>query len=276
MEGTAQDKVRNPLLITGASGSMGKVATQAMAQEGYPILMACRNLQKGETVRQEILKAVPEAQLELIELDLSRQTSVREMVARLDGRKLSGIFNNAGIISRRYSLTEDGIEHSMAVNYLNPTLLTRLLLPNLEEKGHIVNMVSISRFISRLTIDWPEQGAENFQQLRTYANGKMAFLYFTLGLARRYPQFIVNMSDPGVVNSNMISMGRWFDPLADIFFRPFIKTPEQGAQSALNALHATEGIHYYVGKGYKPVPKRYQESPLVDELWEQATQQLNL
>jgi len=276
MEGTAQNQVKNSILITGASGSMGKVATQVMAQEGHPILMACRNLKKGEAVRKEILKAVPQADLELVELDLASQASVRAMAANLEGRKLSAIFNNAGIISHDYEVTEDGFENSMAVNYLNPALMTRLLIPNLEEKARIVNMVSLTVKLAKLDIHWNEWGAEHFHQLPTYGSSKLAFLYFTIGLSRRFPQFIVNMSDPGIVNSNMISMGRWYDPLADLFFRPFIKTPEQGAQSAINALHAMDGTHYYVGNSCKVVPKRFENSPLTDLLWDQATQLLNL
>ena len=55
-------------------------------------------------------------------------------------------------------------------------------------------------------------------------------------LARRCPRLRVNVADPGVVATGIIDLGRWFDPLADIFFKPFCTRPEQGAAPALAAL----------------------------------------
>ena len=45
----------------------------------------------------------------------------------------------------------------------------------------------------------------------------------------------VNCADPGVVNSGMITMHRWFDPLANLLFRPFTSSPGRGAESAMQA-----------------------------------------
>ena len=47
-------------------------------------------------------------------------------------------------------------------------------------------------------------------------------------------------ADPGVVNTNMITMHRWYDRVADLLFRPLISTPAQGAQVLLTALNAPE------------------------------------
>ena len=51
----------------------------------------------------------------------------------------------------------------------------------------------------------------------------------------------VNLCDPGVVDTGIIAMDRWFDPLADIFFRPFIRSVANGARPALRALFAPAG-----------------------------------
>jgi len=58
----------------------------------------------------------------------------------------------------------------------------------------------------------------------------------------------VNAVDPGVVNTGMITMHKWYDPLADIFFRPFIKSPEQGAMTAI--LLATSDQYVNVSGGF--------------------------
>lgn len=243
--------MKKPILITGASGSMGAVTVKAMASEGYPVIMACRNMEKGRGVMDKIKSDLPYAQLELVHLDLRSQASVRSLAASLSGTVLSAIFNNAGVITRRFTLTEDGFEQTMAVNYLNPSLLTRLLVPCFEPGARIVNMVSLTADMGKLAINWNKMGEKQFRQIPTYAMSKRAMLFFSIAFAKRHPEFRVNVSDPGVVNSNMITLDRWFDPLADIFFRPFISSPEKGAAPAIRALHAEDSFRYYVGNKSK-------------------------
>lgn len=265
--------MKNWVVITGATGSMGRVAVKAMASEGYPVVMACRNPDKAHEVRRQVMNDCPDAVVEIHSLDLMSQASVRTFVAGLEGRKIAALFNNAGVIARSYNLTEDGYEQSMAVNYLNPALLTTLLIPSFEKGGRVVNMVSLTTKLARLDMDWQDRKPESFSRLSFYSSSKLAFLYFSIALARRYPELVVNVSDPGIVDSNMISMGKWFDPLADIFFRPFINSPEKGVAPALKALHADSSLHYYVGKSAKPIPARFVSSPMVDSL---SAQLLNL
>lgn len=258
----------NPLIITGATGSMGAVAVSRMAAEGYPVIMACRNLKKGEELRGRILSSQPDACLELVRLDLESSAGVDEFVKAMEGLTFSGIFNNAGVISRDFSMTEDGIEHTMAVNFVNPARLTLKLLPQFEQGAHIVNMVSLTTKYAHLDENWKSLGEKEFSQLGTYGRTKLALLYFSIALARHCPQFHVNVSDPGVVNSNMISMGRWFDPLADIFFRPFISSPEKGVAPALRALHFDGSMQYFVGKGHKDIPSSFCQSAMPEILWQ--------
>lgn len=268
--------MKNWIVVTGASGSMGRVAVKKMAEEGYPVVMACRNLEKGEAIRQEILQEVPGAVIEQIELQLASRESVRQFVNALGDRKIAGLFNNAGIKNSRYHVAESGIEHTMEVNYLAPALLTILLTPLFETEAKIVNMVSLTTKYAHIDINWPEWGSDRFSQLRTYGSTKLAFLYFSIAYARQNPSLFVNVADPGIVDSNMISMDKWYDPLADIFFRPFIKTPEQGVRPALSALHTEKQLCYFVGKKENPIPSRFLENKLVEQLWQQLHELLNL
>jgi len=274
--GEIQEIIPGSIIVTGATGSMGAVAVRKLAAAGVPVIMACRNVGKAGAVAGKLLAEMPEAKISIRELNLESLSSVREFAEGLKGTELGGLFNNAGTMCRDYGVTTDGFEKTMAVNYLAPYLLTRLLLPCFQENAHIVNMVSVTTKIASLDLGWPEYGAGKFSQLGTYGKSKLAFLLFTVALARRYPKLYVNLSDPGVVNSNMISLHRWFDPLADIFFRPFIKTPEQGVQPALNALASTERLKYFVDDKCKDVPGKFLNNPLVDKLWDQAAEMTGL
>lgn len=239
------------IIITGATGSMGKVATREMATEGWTVIMACRNMKKAEATRDEILKAVPDARLELMPLDLSSQRSVREFVDSLGERRIDSLFCNAGYMARRYELSVDGYEKDMATNYLGNKLLLELIIPLMPQEGHIVNMVSLSTKFVSLHKDFLHEDPKKFSQLGTYARSKKALLQYSLQLAKEHPHLYINVADPGIVDSNMITMGRWYDPLADIFFRPFIKSPEHGVAPALRALHSNVTGKYFVGKRIK-------------------------
>ena len=258
----------NPVVITGASGAMGSAAVKMMAEKGYPVIMACRNVEKGEACKAKILVDLPDADLRVLPLDLSRLASVKAFAQNLseEGVTLAGLFNNAGIMNRKYSVTEDGLENTLQVNFISPAMLSRWLLPLMELEGNIVNMVSLTCRIAKIDEHLLELKEKDFGQLNTYGKSKLALLLFTIALAR-HTDIHVNMADPGVVNSNMIHMSRWFDPLADALFRPFCKSPEQGARPAVNALRSSETQHLFNGSKCREVPKKFLSNPLIDWTW---------
>jgi NAD(P)-dependent dehydrogenase (short-subunit alcohol dehydrogenase family) len=255
------------IIVTGATGSMGAAAVEALAAQGHAVLMACRNLKKAKAVRADILVRIPAADILIRELDLASMSSVRRFVDDLGDEPVQALFNNAGVISKSYFTTLDGFENTFSVNYFGPWLLTRLLLPKLPADARIVNMVSLTcRYVS-LDETKLRPTEREFHQLRTYARAKRALLSFSLELARRHPSLRVNLADPGVVASNMIDLGHWYDPLADLLFKPLCKTPKAGVQPALRAIAAVDGNRYYVGKGYREIPARFVDPGFDARLW---------
>jgi NAD(P)-dependent dehydrogenase (short-subunit alcohol dehydrogenase family) len=229
--------------------------------------MACRNPRKAEEVRSRILSELPDADISIGQLDLTSLESVQSFVEGLGPEPLESLFNNAGTISRSYSLTGDGLENTFSVNYFAPVLLTRLLLPRMIPDAMVVNMVSLTCRYVTVDEDSIRPAPEEFSQLGTYARSKLALLRFSLELARRHPEIRVNLADPGVVNSSMIDLGHWFDPLADVLFRPLCKSPERGVQPALAALRSSERSRYFVGRRCIGIPRRYDDPDTDLRLW---------
>ena len=258
------------VIITGASGAMGEAATRELAKDGRSILMACRNLQKAEAVRSRILSDLPDADISIGQIDLTSLGSVQAFVERLGSEPVTALFNNAGTISRAYSLTVDGLENTFSVNYFAPVLLTRLLLPRMTPDAMIVNMISLTCRYVKVTDESLQPKLNDFSQLGTYARSKLALLRFSQELARRHPEIRVNLADPGIVNSNMIDLGHWFDPLADAVFKPFCKSPERGVQPALTALRSMERNRYFVGNRCLEIPRKFDNPETDVSLW-QAT-----
>ena len=229
-------------IITGADGGMGMEITRAVAIAGYRIIMACRSLQAAEPKRQLLIRETGNSCIEVKEINLASLSSVSSFANEILERRepLSLLMNNAGTMETERRITEDGLEQTVGVNYVGPYLLTRKLLPLMGEGSRIVNMVSCTYAIGK--IDFPDfflHGKKgSFWRIPIYSNTKLALTLFTIDLANRVKDkgIIVNAADPGIVSTNIITMHMWFDPLTDIFFRPFIRTPRQGAATAISLL----------------------------------------
>lgn len=271
-------------IITGADGGIGAEITKAVAGAGYHVVMACRNVAKAEKVKAEILSGYSGGSLEVIKLDLSSLESVISFTAEIS-RKFDSVdllMNNAGIIPTCPEQTCDGFEQAVSVNYIAPYLLTRKLIPLMPAGARIVNMISCTYVGGR--IDLPEffhQGRKGrFQRLGIYSNTKLALVLFTfeLSLYLQAKGITVNAADPGIVSTDMITMNKWFDPLADLFFRPFIQTPRQGAEAAiqllLNGTFANITGQLFTATGNKPIPAKYKNHPMQAQLWTETEELL--
>ena len=228
-------------VITGADGGMGKEITRAVAEAGYHVIMLCYTLFKGEERKNQMILETGNKEIEVRQVDLSSMASVINVADGLLGRgkHIDLLMNNAGTMSTHLMQTEDGLERTVAVNYVAPFLLTMRLLPLMGKGSRIVNMVSCTYSLGHITSDFFSHGKSgSFWRIPIYSNTKLALTLFSINLAARIRErgIVVNAADPGVVSTNIITMHMWFDPLTDIFFRPFIRTPKQGAATAIHLL----------------------------------------
>ena len=269
-------------VITGADGGMGTEITRAVAMAGYRVVMACYNMEKALQRRQQLIVETGQRQIVCEYLDLSSLPTVAEFADRLLQRKekISLLMNNAGTMETARNTTVDGLERTVSVNYVGPYLLTRKLLPLMDRGSRIVNMVSCTYAIGRL--DFPDfftKGRKGvFWRIPIYSNTKLALTLFTLKLADELCErgITVNAADPGIVSTDMITMHMWFDPLTDIFFRPFIRTPRQGADTAIRLLldkewAGTSGRLFVSGLSI-PLSSKFSLYGQQDELWKRTEQ----
>ncbi len=267
-------------VITGADGGMGSEITRAVALAGYRVIMACCNLEKAEAKRKLLMKETNNEDIEVWKIDLASLESVASFADRLlsSTNRLALLMNNAGTMETGRHITDDGLERTVSVNYVGHYLLTRKLLPLMETGSRIVNMVSCTYAIGKLEFpDFFIQGKKgSFWRIPVYSNTKLALTLFTIELARRVKDkgIVVNAADPGIVSTDIITMHQWFDPLTDIFFRPFIRTPYEGASTAIGLLldkesgnrTGTLNANNYV----KVLPKRILYHKQTANLWEQT------
>ena len=229
-------------VITGADGGMGMEITRAVATAGYKVIMACRDPEIAEEKRQLIMRETGNIALEIVPVNLASLSSTASFANELlqRGEAITLLMNNAGTMETKRRITEDGLERTVSVNYVAPYLLTRKLLPLMGEGSRIVNMVSCTYAIGKLNFpDFFLRGKKGaFWRIPIYSNTKLALTLFTIALSEKVKEkgIVVNAADPGIVSTPIITMHMWFDPLTDIFFRPFIRTPRQGAATAISLL----------------------------------------
>ncbi len=267
-------------VVTGADGGMGTEITRALAFAGYRVVMACCRVQKAEEVRRSLLRERSGLQIEIRKIDLASFASVAAFADGMlaEGKRVSLLMNNAGTMETARRITEDGLERTVSVNYAGHYLLTRKLLPLMGEGSRIVNMVSCTYAVGRL--DFPDfftQGKKgSFWRIPIYSNTKLALTLFTIYLAARVRErgIAVNAADPGIVSTDIITMHAWFDPLTDIFFRPFIRTPLQGADTAIHLLLDKEAGQrtgtLNANRRPKPLSEKYVQHPQMEELWQRT------
>ena len=265
-------------IITGADGGMGQEITKEIARAGYPIIMACKNAQKATPICEQIKKETGNTLIEIREINLASLTSVNSFTEQLlkEGRPISRLMNNAGILTTPTRKTEDGLETIISVNYVGPYMLTRQLLPLMRPGSRIVNTVSCSSIIGKIEpkVFFEKGNSGPFFRIPVYGNSKLALHLFTQELAKQIQErgITANASDPGIVNTNMITMQAWFDPITDLIFRPLIKTAAQGAATAIHLALSEEAKgkngSCYVNCKEKKQSKRMQNHPFQKQLWE--------
>lgn len=276
---------KNQIIVTGATGSIGLAATKSLLSKDLPVIMACRNIKKANSQRDILIKEFPHSEIDVIELDLNSLYSIRTFTENIknQGFKVDKLLNNAGIICRDFTVNDDGFETTVAVNYLGPLYLTQLMIPLMSDDFTVVNTVSVTRGVSKLDKHFFDLDKKRFSQLGTYGKAKYSLFLSSLTLSEKIKNGRVNLTDPGVVDSNMISMHRWFDPLADVLFRPFCKSPEKGAIPAVNALlykttrqQDNETTRLFSGNKSKVIPQKYYDETIREWLWEESCKQLKI
>lgn len=200
------------IIVTGANSGIGFEAAKEFARKGAQVVLACRSLDKATTAVTEIQLEIPDAQVEIIQLDLANQNSVHEFAGTFQARydRLDVLVNNAGIMMTPYSTTEDGFESQFGTNHLGHFALTGLLRDHLLNTpgARVVNVSSTGHRMGHMDFDnlMYAQG-EGYSAAKAYGRSKLANLLFTYELQRRFAaagaDAIAVAAHPGGSNTNL-------------------------------------------------------------------------
>jgi NAD(P)-dependent dehydrogenase (short-subunit alcohol dehydrogenase family) len=244
-------------IVTGANSGIGLETARGLARRGASVVLVCRNAEKGRAALAEIQRDSGFTRLDLLIADMSSQASVRALAAQILEKypRVDVLINNAGTAISKRALSVDGIEMTVAGNYLGAFLLTLLLLDRLKASApsRIVNVSSEAQRRARLDMQDLQFERRKYSGISAYAQSKVLMNAWTFELARRLEGTLVtaNCLHPGVVRTNIWHSGEadqsLFFRLLVRIFKPFMLDSKKGAEVSL-CLAASPDVADITGK----------------------------
>ncbi|MBE9258451.1 SDR family NAD(P)-dependent oxidoreductase [Dolichospermum sp. LEGE 00246] len=193
------------VIVTGSSSGIGYETARVLANKQASVIIAVRNLEKGNKALAKIIQQNKDADVRVMELDLANLASVKNFAENFQKNysRLDLLINNAGVMIPPYSKTTDGFELQFGTNHLGHFALTGQLLKLLisTKASRIVNVSSGAHNFGKLDFDDLNWEKRNYAQWTAYGDSKLANLYFTYELDRKLKEqginTLVTASHPG-------------------------------------------------------------------------------
>ncbi|MCP2246836.1 SDR family NAD(P)-dependent oxidoreductase [Lentzea aerocolonigenes] len=191
-------------VVTGANTGLGYETARALAEHGASVVLAVRDVEKGEQAAARMTGDVTVRQLDLSSLESVRAAAagLRETHAGIDL-----LINNAGVMYTPRQTTADGFELQFGTNHLGHFAFTGLVLDLLRPDSRVVTVSSVAHRI-RAAIHFDDlQWERSYSRVAAYGQSKLANLMFTYELQRRLAQHgttIAVAAHPGVSDTELV------------------------------------------------------------------------
>jgi NAD(P)-dependent dehydrogenase (short-subunit alcohol dehydrogenase family) len=261
-EADVPDQSGRVAVVTGANTGIGYQTAAVLAYSGAHVVLAVRNLEKGNAALSRIVAASPgaaNADVTLQALDLTSLDSVRAAADALRSAypRIDLLINNAGVMLTPKQVTKDGFELQFGTNHLGHFALTGLLLDHLlpVRESRVVTVSSMGHRL-RAGIHFDDlQFDRRYNRAAAYAQSKLANLLFTYELQRRLSarpgadkSTIAVAAHPGSSHTELTrNLPRLIKPVADVFGPVLFQSATMGALPTLRAATdpAVQGGQYY-------------------------------
>jgi len=268
--------VNEVAVITGTTHGIGRVTSRGLAIAGRTVVMLCRDVQAGNVVRDEITEQVPGATVHVVHCDLASLVSVRnsaDVVRRTFG-PIGLLINNAGMVSSRHRMSEDGFELTFATNHLGPFLLTALLSDRLNETARVINVASRAHYRGRIDFGRITDPRARYSGVAAYAQSKLANVLHTFALARRLSgtRVCADCLHPGVVATNLLP---WWLRVVKPLISRVIFNSERGARTSLHLALSDEvagisGCYFDENRVPRAAAPLANDVQLQESLWQRS------
>jgi NAD(P)-dependent dehydrogenase (short-subunit alcohol dehydrogenase family) len=268
------------VLVTGATSGIGLEASARLAGLGAQLVLVARDRARGETAVAAVKRQSGSQAVSLMCCDFASLRQVRALAAEVTASHptLHVLVNNAGSVSVKREVTEDGIERTFAVNHLGAFLLTNLLLDLLKRSApaRVVTVASAAHRYADMPFNNLQFENGGYGILRAYARSKLANVLFTAELARRLvgTGVTANCLHPGAVATNIWSHAPWYAKPLLAVAKGFMITAEKGADTIVYLAASPEvqgltGGYYDKNRQVSLVPLARDEA-VASRLWQHS------
>lgn len=266
------DKV---FLVTGGTSGVGQAIATGLAGLGAKVVIISRTAASGQQAVSRLAQATGNDRAEFLVADLALQSSIRSVSAEFKRRYegLHGLVNAAGALFFDQQLTAEGIDKSLAVNYLSHFYLTNQLLEVLRESGpsRVLTVGGAPRFLQRPAIDFQDiQLKNNYSGMWATSQAMFARLYFTFALAKRLTGTDVTAVafHPGLISSQLVRDAPWWLKALTGLLTPWEKTTcDVGVYLATAPeVEGANGVFFDEKKQPVPLTDKY-DPALGERLW---------
>ena len=260
-------------IVTGANSGLGRVTALELARHGAEVVVACRSVEKGEAVAEEIAAVAAGPAPSVQALDLGSLDSVRSFAEGFSARQVDLLVNNAGVMMTPRQTTSDGFELQLGTNHLGHFALTGRLLDALRrsDSARIVTLSSNEHRGGKIDFD-DLQLESGYSPRGSYQRSKLANAVFAIELDRRLraasSSAISVFAHPGYSATNLQSTGPTGPAKAVMALtnRVLAQSAERGTLPSLYAATApgVEGGEYYGPDGFQEMrghPKKVEAIP---------------
>ncbi|KAK6935402.1 Short-chain dehydrogenase/reductase SDR [Dillenia turbinata] len=197
-------------IVTGASSGIGTETARVLALHGVHVVMAVRNVDAGERVKESIIKEIPTARVDVMELDLSSMASVRHLLPRILGN--------------------DKIEMQFATNHI--VVLNVLIWC----KYHFTVLRSFS--FDKPVVGYYEENStgkqeRSYNSIYAYGQSKLSNILHAKELARHLKEegvdITANALHPGGIATNLSRYHGFLHAVVNSVGKLFLKSIPQGA-----------------------------------------------
>jgi NAD(P)-dependent dehydrogenase (short-subunit alcohol dehydrogenase family) len=259
-------------VVTGANSGIGKEIARGLARLGATVVLACRSVEKGAAAAAEIARELPDADLDVRELDVVDLGSVKRFAAGLS--RVDILVNNAGAWFAERGLTPSGVERTWATNVIGPFAVTVALHRALTaaDQPRIVNVGShLASGLDLGDVEYRQRSYRGFDG--AYPQSKQALLMLSCEMAKRFAVdgITVNVAEPEWTRTNCHQHAGVLKRLVmNTAGSLFARSPAQGADTAI-WLAASPDLAGKTGGDYldrTPQPQRFTADPdTVHTLW---------
>eukprot|EP01099_Mayorella_cantabrigiensis_P001847 TRINITY_DN180_c0_g1_i1.p1 TRINITY_DN180_c0_g1~~TRINITY_DN180_c0_g1_i1.p1 ORF type:complete len:338 (-),score=80.23 TRINITY_DN180_c0_g1_i1:56-964(-) len=267
-------------IVTGGNAGIGFYASKRLVEHGAHVIIACRNVKKGEEGAESIKKEYGQnAKVQVLPLDLTNFSTIPKFVKSFNqlGLPLHILINNAGVMATPYNKIENNqFEEQFGVNHLGHFLLTNLLLDKLKASApaRVIHVSSHAHYYG--SFNWDDINFDKgYGRFIAYGQSKLANVTFSNELADRLKGTGVtsNSLHPGAIASDLY---RNLGPVGQAVIKSTMRTPFDGSDTIVY-LAGSEEVEGVTGKFFMDC-QQAEPNPLAldpsnkKRLWELSAQ----